>query len=307
MLRIGSWCVDPSKGLISRDGEHVRLEARGMRLLLYLAEHPGEVVSTDDLLSHVWSGVAVTQDSVYQAVASLRRLLGDDPKQPAYIATVPRLGYRLVAEVASCTEAQPVAAAPLAAAPKHRRKFLWIVALAAVACVANLWVLSRIHAHMPRNGPTGNSATGNGANGSAVAPAQQSVAVLPFLDLTPGMKEGEFTDGMTEELIDRLSRVPGLKVPPPTSSFYFKDKQVPLAEMARSLGVAYVVDGSVRESGGQLRVAVRLVEVKSGYVIWTDTYNSPFPDVLAVQDKIAGSVTRALLPSLHVGAETPKL
>jgi len=99
MLRIGAWCVNPSSGQISRDGETSRVEARTMRLLLCLAEHVGEVVSIEDLLNHVWSGVAVAPDSVYQAVASLRRLLGDDPKQPTYIETVPRLGYRMVVTV----------------------------------------------------------------------------------------------------------------------------------------------------------------------------------------------------------------
>src|SRR5215207_9945735 len=93
-LRIGDWLVDPMSGQISRGGETARLEGRTMRLLLFLAEHAGEVVSIDDLLKEVWSGVIVTQDSVYQSVASLRRLLGDDPKRPTYIATVPRLGYR---------------------------------------------------------------------------------------------------------------------------------------------------------------------------------------------------------------------
>src|ERR1700730_8292449 len=98
-LRIGAWCVNPTSGQISRAGEIVRMEARTMRLLLCLAERAGEVVSIDDLLDQVWSGVIVTPDSVYQAVASLRRQLGDDAKQPEYIATVPRLGYRMVAPV----------------------------------------------------------------------------------------------------------------------------------------------------------------------------------------------------------------
>src|ERR1700733_5476044 len=98
-LRIGAWYVNPTSGQISRDGETVRVEARTMRLLLCLAEHAGGVVSIDELLNQVWSGVIVTPDSVYQAVASLRRLLGDDAKEPAYIATVPRLGYRMVAKV----------------------------------------------------------------------------------------------------------------------------------------------------------------------------------------------------------------
>src|SRR5271168_4731162 len=99
MLRVGDWCVNPKSGEISRDGETARVEVRTMRLLVYLAEHAGEVLSIDDLLDQVWSDVTVAPDSVYQAVASLRRLLGDDPKQPTYIETVPRLGYRMVAKV----------------------------------------------------------------------------------------------------------------------------------------------------------------------------------------------------------------
>src|SRR6202795_3490534 len=98
-LRIGAWCVNPISGQISRQGKAVTLEARTMRLLLCLADRAGEIVSIEELLKQVWSGVIVTQDSVYQAVASLRRQLGDDAKEPAYIATVPRLGYRMVAAV----------------------------------------------------------------------------------------------------------------------------------------------------------------------------------------------------------------
>src|SRR5712675_3523398 len=103
-LRIGSWCVHPKSGQISRNGEMARVDGRTMRLLLCLADHAGEVVSIDDLLTQVWSEVSVAPDSVYQAVASLRRLLGDDPKQPTYIETVPRLGYRMVAKVSPWTD-----------------------------------------------------------------------------------------------------------------------------------------------------------------------------------------------------------
>src|SRR5580692_11701128 len=112
-LRVGAWCVDPRLGQISRNGETVRVEARTMKLLVCLAERAGEVVSIDDLLDEVWSGVVVTPDSVYQAVASLRRLLGDDAKQPEYIATVPRLGYRMVAPVSPWLD-QPSNAPPAA-------------------------------------------------------------------------------------------------------------------------------------------------------------------------------------------------
>src|SRR5882757_624564 len=116
-LRIGDWHVNPTYGQISRGGEVVRLEARTMRLLLCLAQRAGEVVSIDDLLNEVWSGVVVTQDSVYQAVASLRRLLGDDARQPAYIATVPRLGYRMVASVSPWVDESIAPAPPATALP----------------------------------------------------------------------------------------------------------------------------------------------------------------------------------------------
>src|SRR5215475_14262571 len=98
-LRVGDWCVRPTAATISRDGKTLRVETRTTGVLLVLASHPGEVVSSDELLATVWPDVTVTQDSVYQAVASLRRLLGDDPKEPSYIATVPRLGYRMLASV----------------------------------------------------------------------------------------------------------------------------------------------------------------------------------------------------------------
>jgi transcriptional activator of cad operon len=103
MLRVGAWCVNPASGEISKEGETVRLERRTMRLLLCLAERAGDVVGIDELLKRGWPEVTVSPDSVYQAVASLRRALGDDPKQPTYIATEPRLGYRMLAAVAPWT------------------------------------------------------------------------------------------------------------------------------------------------------------------------------------------------------------
>jgi TolB-like protein len=103
---------------------------------------------------------------------------------------------------------------------------------------------------------------------------------------------------MTEELIHKLSKVQGLRVPGPTDSFYFKGKQLPLAEIARSLRVSYVLDGSVRKSGDTLRVAARLVRADDGYVVWSETYDRPVDDKLMVQDDIAGEVTSALRTSI---------
>jgi transcriptional activator of cad operon len=279
-LRIGDWFVNPLSGEIARGEERVRLEARTMRLLLCLAATPGEVVSIDALLNQVWSGVVVTPDSVYQAVAALRRLLGDDAKQPAYIVTVPRLGYRLVAPVESPAD---VPAAPLPARASSRT----YVGLA----LAILLVVGSLTYYL---GADRDAASKAAADAAASAKA---IAVLPFLDLTDGMNEEPFADGMTEELIHRLSKVKGLRVPAPTASFYFKGKQLPVAEIARSLHVSYVLDGSVRKSGDTLRVAARLVRADDGYVVWSENYDRPLDDKLMVQDDIANEVTSAMLAS----------
>jgi transcriptional activator of cad operon len=305
---------------MTRGLESARLEARAMRLLVCLAERPGEVLSIDELLDRVWPDVTVAPDSVYQAIASLRRLLGDDAKRASYIATVPRMGYRLVAEVGVWGEdgtGAPVAPASgewaSAASDKLRVEGVgpegtmpfWRVRgrlrwLGGAALVLALSVALLVHGSGAKSAVlpvAGGRPDGLAGESVHAQPAQRSLAVLPFLDLTEGMKEEEFADGMTEELIDQLSRIPGLRVPAPTSSFYFKGKQLPVAEMAKTLGVVYVLDGSVRKSGGRVRVAARLARAEDGFVLWQESYDRPFGDVLMVQEDIAGAVSRALQES----------
>jgi TolB-like protein/DNA-binding winged helix-turn-helix (wHTH) protein len=303
MFRVGAWRVNPTTGEISRDGEVLRLEARAMLLLLCLAERAGEVVSVDDLLSNAWSGVNVSPDSVYQAVASLRRQLGDDAKEPSYIATVPRLGYRMVATVGPWADnGHPDMGTSDVKRPTSRAKDPREMGHAGLSrgVVAGVVVAVILFALVVAAGLRFRAAN----NRQVVSPVifaqpQKSVAVLPFLDLTEGMKEEEFADGMTEELIDKLSKIPDFRVPAATSSFYFKGKQVPLAEIAKTLGVAYVLDGSVRKSGARLRIAARLVRVENGYVIWSETYDRPIADKLLVQEDIAGEVAKALRVSIE--------
>jgi transcriptional activator of cad operon len=138
------------------------------------------------------------------------------------------------------------------------------------------------------------------ANTVQAAQYRNSIAVLPFSDLTDGMGHETFADGMTEELIDRFSKIPGLKVPAPTSSFYYKGKQLAVADIARELGVNYILDGSVRKSGSTLRVAARLIKADNGFIIWSETYDKPVDDLLMVQDDIAGSVTKALQATISM-------
>ena len=215
-----------------------------MRLLVCLAERPGEIVSIDELLDRVWSGVTVAPDSAYQAVASLRRILGDDSKQPTYIATVPRLGYQLVAPV----EPWDDSTARLESPPSRSRHPIYLLASLAVALVAALL----LSVWIARDGSKHSEAAARTA-GSPLA-----IAVMPFLDLTDAMTHEIFVDGMTEELVDKLSRIPGIRVPPARTSLSFKGKGAAIRDVAAALGTTYVLDGSVRQSGTLLRVAARL-------------------------------------------------
>lgn len=272
-LRIGDWRLDPQLGQLTRGQQVEKLEARTLRLLQYLASRAGETVSIEELLDQVWSGVVVTQDSVYQAVTALRRLLGDDAKNPRYIVNVPRLGYRLVAAVSPWMD-EDAAYSASTVAPRRRHKLSVgasvIGAVLAVLLGFAWWQVGR-------------------------GPAVKSLAVLPFLDLTTQeMKEEYFADGLTEELINRLSKLPGFEVPAPSVSFHYKDTKLSPSQVAEEMRVRYLLDGSLRESGDTLRISARLVRADDGFVIWTANYDVPATDRVKTQDQIAEAVAGAI-------------
>jgi len=140
-----------------------------------------------------------------------------------------------------------------------------------------------------------------GSPGAATAPVidEKSVAVLAFANLSDDKSNEYFSDGLSEELLNVLAKVPGLKVSARTSAFYFKGKNVPIAQIAQQLGVAYVVEGSVRRSGDKVRITAQLIKAADGFPVWNDSFTRDLKDAFAVQDEIAGLVANAL--SLKMG------
>lgn len=320
---IGNWTFYPTSGRLMKSGKVVQLDLRSMRLLLYLIERPGEIVPTEELLKAAWPDVAVSIQSVYQVMTSLRRTLGDDSREPSYIETVPREGYRMIAAVEDSPEGM---AETIKRSKVGRSIATWLAGVAAIGLLVFCGLHFRHALHKLLVQPLGSMDESSiakdessvakpyvsdgkkeqlGPGGKdkdplavpAAAAIGRSVAVLPFLDLTEGMKEETFADGMTEEIIDKLSKIPGFRVPSASSSFYFKDKNMAPAEIANSLGVEYVIDGSVRKSGDKVRVATRLMLADNGYVIWSETYDRPFRDLVKVQDEIASQVVKELQPA----------
>ena len=135
-------------------------------------------------------------------------------------------------------------------------------------------------------------------NAPVAAAAKKSIAVMPFTDLSEKKDQEYFSDGLSEELIDLLGKVPGLRVPARTSSFYFKGKQATLAEIGKALNVTHVLEGSVRKSGKALRITTELVSVADDSRVWSDTYDRQLDDVFKVQDDIANAVVAALRVSV---------
>jgi adenylate cyclase len=153
---------------------------------------------------------------------------------------------------------------------------------------------------------TGPAAPGAAARlvseGAVRGAPERSIAVLPFTDMSEKKDQEYFSDGLSEELIDLLTKVPDLRVPARTSSFYFKGQHATIAEIAKALSVAYVLEGSVRKAGNTVRVTAQLIRADNGYHLWSQTYDRDLKDVFKVQDEIAGRVVEELKLTLPTAA-----
>ena len=233
---------------------------------------------------------------------------GETP--PAFVDRVKRLLYLGGAEARDVASAvggiAPVGAPPVGGRPgagqpasggpppsssrSTLRALIWAVALvivvATVMYYASQWSAS--HGTAQHTGPQSQPP---GAD-------EKSVAVLPFTDLSEKHDQEYFSDGLAEELIDTLTKVPNLRVPARTSSFSFKDKPATVSEIGRALGVTHILEGSVRKSGDRLRITAQLVRADNGFHLWSQTYDREAGDIFAVQDDIARAVSVQLQSTL---------
>ena len=343
-FRVGQWRVDPALNEISRDGTTVKLEPRTLRVLVCLAERAGEVVSVNQLLDTVWKDLVVTQHSVYQAVAALRQALGDDPKAPTYVANVPRRGYRLVATIEedaktqdperlpaespaetelpevqapAKAELQPAPSAPSEAGEIAKRRSglrYGLILIALLVLAGGLWwFFLNPGRERPRATPAAHAPLTSGpieTSNVVFAPPAHSVAVLPFVNMSGDKKQEYFSDGISEDLITELSQFPGLKVIGRISSFQFRDSSEDSRSIGAKLGVAHLLEGSVRRSGDVVRVSAELISTADGSAQWSERYDRPYKDLFALQDEItravAGALRTKLLPGEHAAAQSAR-
>jgi TolB-like protein/DNA-binding winged helix-turn-helix (wHTH) protein/Tfp pilus assembly protein PilF len=276
--------VEPDSGRLLREGKEVRLEPKVMEVLVYLAQHPGQVVSREMLEATVWAGMVVGYEAVSQSINKLRKALQDDPRNPRYIETVSKKGYRLVAPVMPADDrAQEFREAVQPARSRFTAgRIKLLAAVSGVLFVIGLLVF--LVGETQRSGPP-----------AATIP---SVAVLPFKTLGADPRQDYLSEGITDDLITDLSRLDSVRVIAGQSSRHYKGNPAALKEIARQLGVLYVVEGSVQKSGERLRINVQLTNTEDDETIWAERFDADTGDIFRVQDSISKKVMDAMYVTL---------
>lgn len=279
--------VDPAGLRVLVGGSEIRLEAKAMQVLIYLAEQAGRVVSRAELERRIWPGRVVTEDSVTKAITKLRRVFQDDARDPQIIETLPKSGYRLIAPVTRAEGgAQRTTGNPdtKTRGPPWRQRataLKWIAAAALLTLlVLGAWsAFDRYARDFPPSPST---------------PERPAIAVIPFDNLGRVPEDDYFANGITADLITDLSKLKGLLVIAPQTTFAYRDSRAAPALVSSDLDVDYLVTGSVQRLEQALRVNVRLVEARDGRALWGDRYLGDLSDVFDIQDQIATAVVSAL-------------
>jgi TolB-like protein/DNA-binding winged helix-turn-helix (wHTH) protein/Flp pilus assembly protein TadD len=283
-FKIGDWEVEPDLDRVSHDDRSEAIRPQVMELLVYLAKRSGEVVSTDDLLRDLWAGKVVTPSSVYNCISELRQVFGVDQDGRPVIETIPKRGYRLIAPV-SGFERPGQRLSPKATI--GRRQYLWR-ALALAGSVAALTTLVIGSLFMIPDDP-------DGFRGTPIAGGREpSIAVLPFDDLSPQGNQSYFCKGIAEELLNTLSTLRGMRVTSRSSSFAVHEAELTAPEIAHTLGVDYLLEGSVRKVDGLVRITAQLIQARTDSHLWSQTWERSLDDIFAVQEEISVQIARAL-------------
>ena len=302
--RFDAFEVDMRAGEVRKHGIRLKLHRQPFQVLSLLLEHPGDVVTREELRQKLWSGDTFVDfdTGLNSAVKKLRDALCDSAENPRYIETLPRRGYRFIAHVQNgdlSTGVAPIeslAVIPLRPNPNETglraerppdrevdvrptatsRARLWLV----LGCVAAL-VLMAVTSVMLR------SHTGHTSRTKI-----RSLAVLPLNNLSGDSSQEYLADEMTEELCGRLARIHDLRVISRTSVMRFKGTKLSVPEIARMLGVDALVEGSVIRQGSRIRVHAQLIRVSTDEHLWSDEYDGELGDVLALESEVAQSIAR---------------
>jgi adenylate cyclase len=266
--------INVDASLLLKAGEKVPLGPRPFEVLLYLIKKHDGVVTKQELFAQIWGTDFVTDSALTQVIKEIRLALGDDAQSPKYIRTVHRKGYQFIAPLSDGNNV----------AKRWWRvlRFALVLSAAVILILAiQLWV-KPTEPQFPPN----------------------SIAVLPFVNMSSDPEQEYFSDGISEELLNLLSKIPELRVISRSSSFAFKGEKPDIPTVAKKLNVAHVLEGSVRKAGDQVRISAQLIDARSDTHIWSETYDRELENIFDVQDEISEAIVGALKGSLNIQHET---
>jgi TolB-like protein/DNA-binding winged helix-turn-helix (wHTH) protein/Tfp pilus assembly protein PilF len=291
MLRFGVFELDLGTGELRKSGRRLKLPPQPFKVLALIASHRGELISREEIQRQLWGTDTFVdfEQGMNHCVKQIRNALGDNAETPRYVETVPRRGYRFVAPVEEVRTSPLVLSREVESVPPPTGHAPWrliaaIVLVVAGAVAGAFWLVG-------------------GRKGFQSSAEQPSIAVLPFVDMSSEKNEDYFSDGLTEEVLNALARIPGLRVTARTSSFQFKGKAEDSRVIGKKLNVANLLEGSVRKQGSRARISVQLIKAADGFHLWSETYDREMNDIFATEEQIAHAVTAKLQVTL-LGAKT---
>ena len=290
VARFGTYEISFQSGELRKAGVKIRVQQQPFKVLEILVEHPGEIVTREELRTRIWpqESFGDFDQAVNVAIAKLRTALGDSAENPRYIETLPRRGYRFIAEVAlvdtakSATElpvTQPDETSPVR--KRFRLPLSWKIAGSILVLGLAAFITWMLYSR------------------KSSSPAIRSLAVLPLESLSGDSSQDYFADGMTDELITDLSQISALRVISRTSVMQYKRVHRPLPEIARELNVDAVVEGTVLRSGDRVRITAQLIQVPTEKHLWAQSYEGDMRDALTLQSQVADAVAEQIRINLN--------
>src|SRR5215471_1390967 len=301
-VRFGAFEADLRSGELRKHGRRIKLQDQPFQVLALLLERPGEVVTREELRQKLWPADTFVDFDVglNTAIKRLRDALSDTAESPRYVETLPRRGYRLIAQVdgwAAATAPSSPAQIPTdrptrgaitalvdAVLEAHRARTRWRVGAVVAGATALALVVVLFGARGLRQR----------VQGKTIPPKIQSLAVLPLENLSGDPGQEYFVDGLTDALITDLAQIGSLKVISRTSTMRYKGTRKPLPEVAKELGVEGIVEGTVIRSGDRVRVDAQLIEASTDRHFWARTYERSLGDVIALQNEVARAITNEI-------------
>jgi TolB-like protein/DNA-binding winged helix-turn-helix (wHTH) protein/Flp pilus assembly protein TadD len=280
-FRVGGWLVQPKLNSISGNGKTPHVEPKAMQVLVYLAEHAGDVMAKERIIQTVWANTFVTDDVLTRAISELRKAFDDDPHEPRFIQTIPKGGYRLIAPV-DWVDGRGALRAPAGGpSPPLRRR--WVLAVTGGMVIASVAVLIVFNLAGLRDRLLPRPAPPSG---------KVRLVVLPFDNLSGDPEQEYFSDGITEEMTAQLARLhpERLAVIGRASAMTYKRLKKTIDEIGKELRVQYVLEGSVRRQGNRVRITAQLIKVGEQTHVWAQSYERDLRDVLALQSEVAQAV-----------------